>query len=169
MWYAGIGSRKTPIHILVKMTKIGEILAKKNCILRSGGASGADSAFEKGCDIQNGKKEIYLPWKNFNNNSSKLYYISDKAKQIAKEFHPTWNKLNNSAKLLHSRNVYQILGLSLNEPVSFVICYSPGTGGTEQALRIAKYYQIPIFNMFNNSWYDSFYSYISNYLALRRL
>lgn len=71
------------------MTKIGEILAKKNFILRSGGASGADSAFENGCDIQNGKKEIYLPWKNFNNNSSKLYYISDKAKQIAKEFHPT--------------------------------------------------------------------------------
>jgi hypothetical protein len=29
--------------------------------LRSGGAGGADSAFETGCDQQCGVKEIYLP------------------------------------------------------------------------------------------------------------
>ena len=46
--YAGIGSRKTPPHVLAAMTQIAEALAERGYILRSGGAGGADSAFEKG-------------------------------------------------------------------------------------------------------------------------
>ena len=73
IYYAGIGSRSTPDNVLGIMEKLGIVLAKKGFILRSGGADGADKAFEKGCDLASGQKEIYLPWKGFNGNNSSLY------------------------------------------------------------------------------------------------
>ena len=58
MHYAGIGNRKTPQACLEFMTKIGRVCAKKSLTLRSGGAVGADQAFERGCDLESGQKEI---------------------------------------------------------------------------------------------------------------
>ena len=52
--YAGIGSRETPKEILKEMTKIGQELESKGYTLRSGGAIGADKAFE-GANQNNGK------------------------------------------------------------------------------------------------------------------
>ena len=52
--YSGIGSRETPDNVLVVMEKLGAAFAKKGFVLRSGGADGADSAFERGCDSANG-------------------------------------------------------------------------------------------------------------------
>ncbi len=145
--YSGIGSRKTPDNILEMMKEIAKNLAKEGYILRSGGAEGADSAFEKGCDEVGGKKEIYLPWKNFNGNSSSLYNISKEAFELAKKFHPAWSYLKYGAKCLHSRNGYQILGLDLITPVALVVCYAKEKGGTDQALRIATSKKIPVVNL----------------------
>lgn len=57
MYYAGVGSRETPQDILNTMYKIGKYLASKGYTLRSGGAIGADTAFENGCDSVKGEKE----------------------------------------------------------------------------------------------------------------
>lgn len=46
MTYAGIGSRETPLSMLRTMTKVADMLAKKGYTLNSGGAIGADVAFE---------------------------------------------------------------------------------------------------------------------------
>ena len=49
-----------------------------------------------------------------------------------------------------ARNSYQVLGRNLDDPVEFVICWTPGgsgSGGTGQAIRIAKDYQIPVFDL----------------------
>ena len=54
-YYAGIGSRKTPHDTCDLMTKIAIALDNRGYILRSGGAKGADKAFEAGSDTQ----EIY--------------------------------------------------------------------------------------------------------------
>ena len=72
MYYTGIGARNTPDKVLDLFTNIAKYLATKDFTLRSGAANGADSAFEKGCDISNGSKEIYLPWRGFNNSKSPL-------------------------------------------------------------------------------------------------
>lgn len=148
LYYTGIGSRKTPQHILEDMVEIARNLAKQHYVLRSGGADGADSAFEKGCKLENGEMEIYLPWKNFNNNSSNLIVESEKAFEIAGQFHPRYKFLKPACKKLMARNSHQILGKDLQTPSCFVVCYSEGSGGTEQALRIAKRFNIPIFNLF---------------------
>lgn len=164
-YYAGIGSRETKPDILPLMYNIAKQCAKKGLILRSGGAHGADDAFESGCDSVNGHKEIFLPWPRFNDNPSHLYNICHRAETIAKNIHPRWEYLSQSTKKLMSRNVYQILGNDLKHPVSCVICYTPDgcetidqysirTGGTGMAICIASVCNIPIFNLKNNLRYE---------------
>lgn len=146
--YTGIGSRKTPDNSLELMIKLGNYFAKLGYVLRSGGADGADSAFEKGCDQVKGLKEIYLPWRNFNKNNSDLYISLKEAYILAEKYHPAWYNCSEGAKKLHARNVHQVLGKDLNFPSNFVVCWSNGTGGTEQALRIAREYNVKIINLF---------------------
>src|SRR5215469_13551897 len=148
--YTGIGSRKTPDNILILMKEIAYKLAKENFTLRSGGLNGADLAFEVGCDLNKGKKEIYIPWKKFNNSESLLYNIPNQSFDIAQRIHPAWEKCNHSVKKLHARNVCQILGLTLNIPSFFVICWTKNgefIGGTRTALILAKEENIPILNL----------------------
>lgn len=154
--YTGIGSRQTPEEILVHMEDMAKLFAELGFILRSGGADGADSAFEKGFDDYHdngpclGKKEIYIPWHGFNKR-----YVNDRtffeplagAARIAKEFHPNWDACTQGAKKLHARNTHQILGYDLKTPSDFVVCWTGPTGGTNQALRIARHYKVPIFNL----------------------
>lgn len=46
MRWTGIGSRETPLALLSKMTEVAEFLGKAGYVLHSGGAIGADMAFE---------------------------------------------------------------------------------------------------------------------------
>lgn len=154
-YYAGIGSRETPPGVEPMIEEVGRILSERNFVLRSGGAPGADSMFEK---YHTGEKEIYLPWKNFNNNGSDYYLdvfidrIIDKSMDIAKKHHPRWNQLSDAAKKLMCRNTFQVLGFDLETPVSFIVCWTKSgkiEGGTGQAMRIAKGLDIPIFNLYH--------------------
>lgn len=148
--YTGIGSRETPKEILSIFEYIGLWLASKGYILRSGHAAGADSAFECGCDAAGGCKEIYLPWKGFNGSDSKLILRdNDDAISIAMHYHPAFDRLSNGAKKLQARNAYQIFGYNLDTPSDFVVCWTKGgkgSGGTGQAIRIAKDNSIPVFD-----------------------
>ena len=114
MYYTGIGSRETPEEVLSLFVIVGEFLAKKGYILRSGSAQGADRAFEVGCDKVKGKKEIYLPWRRFEGSNSNLIVKNTKAFDIAKRFHPYWHNLSNGAKKLQARNSHQVLGQDLD-------------------------------------------------------
>jgi len=150
--YSGIGSRKTPLNVQKVMTQVAQDLSSQDWTLRSGGAEGADKAFELGSI----KKEIYLPWQFFNSNPSQLYSPSALATVIAERYHPAWDSLSKPAKLLMARNTHQILGQRCNNPVKFVICWTPdgaekftsaATGGTGMAIRIAIDLGIPVFNL----------------------
>lgn len=133
-------------------------MAKAGHTLRSGGAQGADRAFEIGCDYKSiGTKEIYLPVKGFQGNNSKRYNVSQEAMAIAAKFHPRWDPLPTFVKLLMGRNAYQILGANLNTPSDFMICWTLEgnvVGGTGQALRMAAYYEIPIINFGSASFVE---------------
>jgi hypothetical protein len=68
--YTGIGSRKTPENILKLMQAIGKRLGSLGIRLRSGGAEGADSAFEGGARRAFKEKHgleplIFLPYPGF--------------------------------------------------------------------------------------------------------
>lgn len=148
-YYAGIGSRETPQDVCAFFKKLGAYLANHNFTLRSGGAQGADKAFEIGCNKVNGDKEIYLPWKGFEGSNSTLYKDNPEAYIVAEKHHPYWYNLSEGARKLQARNSHQVLGEDLKTPSSFVLCWAKngsGQGGTGQAIRIAKAYDIPIFD-----------------------
>lgn len=150
--YAGIGSRSTPTDIQIHMTNIATWLELRGYILRSGGAKGADTAFEKGCV-----------------NNKEIYYAADanpEAEAIAKRYHKAWDQCGDYAKKLHARNAFQILGATLDDPVDFVICWTPDgcehhkdrtieTGGTGTAISIASANNIPVFNLANTESVNS--------------
>ena len=66
------------------------------------------------------------------------------------KYHPNWDNLSQGAKKLMARNACQVFGITGDQPVDFIICWTPNgeiTGGTGQALRIAKDFNIPVFNL----------------------
>jgi hypothetical protein len=137
--YAGIGSRSTPSDILSVMQRLASWLGARQFVLRSGGAVGADSAFALGAS--GFSSEIFRP-----------EHVSpdDAAHVLAASFHPVWPTLGAYVKALHARNGLIVLGSDLASPVSFVVCWTPsgsGSGGTGQALRIARSRSIPIFDL----------------------
>ena len=141
--YTGVGARKTPNDVLSLMYRIAIKMQHVKYTLRSGGADGADKAFEQGTSI----KEIY--------------YANDctpEAMAISALYHPAWHKCGEYAKKLHGRNAFQVLGRQLNNPSDVLICWTPdackthaqrswNTGGTGTAISIADAYKVPVVNL----------------------
>lgn len=150
-YYTGIGSRETPPEIKEVMTAIGFKLAAEGWTLRSGGAYGADQAFEEGWwdwflkqpagSLAEPRAEIFIPWNGFEDRYHggaagghivmKDKTLLEEADDIASVIHPAWNArkpdgspvLSKGMKTLHSRNCFQVLGQDLMTPSKFVVCY----------------------------------------------
>lgn len=134
-YYAGIGARQTPIWATNIMNALAIKLEQDGFILRSGGAEGADSAFERGAKT----KQIFRP-----------EHATPDSIIHAEQFHPNWDGLNDYVKRLHARNSQIILGEDLNSPVKFAICWTKDgriVGGTGQAIKVCKHHGIPVFNI----------------------
>lgn len=158
MKYTGVGSRETPRDMFDILADYAEALAWAGYTARSGGAEGADTAIEVGADRGRGSKEIFLPWRGFNKNSSSLFGVTPAAMTIASTVHPAWGRLSDAAQKLHGRNVYQILGDNLSAPSEFLICWtkdglelekerSSKSGGTATAVVLACRHKVPVFNL----------------------
>jgi len=172
MYYTGIGARKTPDTILILMNDIANELARTGYTLRSGGADGADTAFEDGCDYVDGKKEIYLPWKGFNDNPSNLYNISPEAYNAAEEIYGArWRNIGVPVMKLMARNIHQVMGEGLDKPSDFIVCWTPdgcttknkrttNTGGTGQAIAYGDINSVPTFSLKNNKDFERLMKYI---------
>lgn len=170
----GIGSRETPEEEMGLLTKVGAAVEARNGRGRTGGAGGADLAFERGFkDPRN--VDVIVPWKGFlpkgwtqrdvNNflgrdriesgPGAPVMLSWDKAREaenMAEKYHPAWDKCSRGARALHSRNMPQVLGLQLNKPTDAIVCWTvdgKATGGTGQALRIGADLNIPIGNLKN--------------------
>lgn len=154
-WYAGIGSRETPQDVKELMLVTGIALAQNGWGLRTGGAPGADTAFEAGAILGAGEIEIYLPWPGFEDRDIGEYaggrdHPTKAAYALAERLHPAWDRLSRGARALIARNGHQVLGDELDDPVKFVLCWTPGGeggGGTGQAIRVAQEFQVPVFDL----------------------
>lgn len=164
MFYTGIGSRATPSDILKEMTELAAGLAMRKWTLRSGGAEGADQAFEAGAEREQGQLRIYRAHPAplhcaYEYGGRKDYRGSAGwAWKLAEETHPRWDLCSPIARQLHARNVHQILGPTTTSiRSSFVICWTPDgaqtagecntrTGGTAMVIRIATQFSIPVIN-----------------------
>lgn len=167
--YAGIGSRSTPSDLIALMEMISKKLNDSGFLLRSGGADGADSAFEK----FSSNKEIFLPWDGFNgyqhDGESYFDYLQcpgwSIAKQSVEAFHPNPKKLSSAGRRLMARNAMQILGRDCKTPADVVICWTKDgkeVGGTSQAIRIARAKNIPVLNLGNSRTELFFHNFVTD-------
>lgn len=157
-FFAGIGSRNTPVKILAQMREIALKLSA-NYTLRSGHADGADLAFEESSVMA----EIWLPWLGFNGPSKSKEHVhivisSDdvQAFDSVRRLHPMPSNLSQGAFKLMARNYRQIIGKDAPNS-KFVICYTKDgkdSGGTGQAIRIAMENDIPVYNLFHDGIYE---------------
>ncbi len=164
VFYTGVGSQETPIPIQQMMTRCSTRLEVLGYKLRSGGARGADTAFENGV-IEVANKVIYRPDTDRGTPRPGHVIIRGEllkmATLIAADHHPKWKTLEDWQRALHTRNVFQVLGSRLDNPSKFLLCWTRDgvihgrrttakTGGTGQAIRIATSYNVPVFNL----WHD---------------
>jgi hypothetical protein len=172
-WYTGVGSRETPSDILVMMESVGYALASQGWTLRSGGAKGADKAFEDGMFRYAGldgpyswtPAEIYLPWSGYEDHyrythgglnilPSDIHFETESiAEGMAIAVHPAWEACKQGAKKMHTRNVFQVLGKTLDTPSKMLIAWTKldkagnPKGGTATAINLAKENGVETFNL----------------------
>jgi len=151
-FYTGIGAKRSPKFILLKMKRISRKLDKKGYTLRSGAAKGADSYFESGSS----RKEIFLPFKGFNDNKSKLYDIDDEYFKISSLYAKDFEKETYEEQCFIARDTQQVINNGIKS--DFVICWTRDnatnanykrkrTGGTWYAIALASYLDIPVINL----------------------
>lgn len=150
-YYTAVGSRETPCDVLDLMTRLAQKLAEIGFIGRSGGAPGADSAFEAG---MGDRKQIFLPWKGFSPFGQHQYdpTLWHRAEEIAADpkVYPGFRRIQEQARdlearglnampgprgrslnslrailKLQTRNVFQVLGPQLDTPSEFTLCWTP--------------------------------------------
>lgn len=121
---------------------------------------------------------IALPWQGFNGRYScdkDGYYLpfTPEAELIAMKHYSGWNYANSPVRSLMVRNCNQVLGMDLKHKAKFVFCLTEDgcndgdkttgkTGGTGQAIRVAKAYGVPVFNMNNDLDFNRFNSWLEN-------
>lgn len=163
MRYAGVGSRKTPNFWLMQIENFAERSADLGHVLTSGGAQGADIAFQTGMTLGRGKAVIYRPNEAFIYNDGEAighqtyHQASAYDKQadsillsVMSEQHYNAVAKRPYVHLLHLRNVYIVLGVHMDQPVDCLVCWTPGgklEGGTSTAIRIAEEHGIPVYNL----------------------
>ncbi len=151
MIIAGIGSKETPEEVCSEMNVIGAWCKEHHITIRSGHAPGADQAFETAEEYC----VAYIPWLGFekafvSNATLVLYQRNQATVDLARKYHPKYDYLSFGTKKLMERNIWQVLGEDLKTPAKAIVCWTKGAklvGGTSQALRVAKDYNIPVINM----------------------
>jgi hypothetical protein len=155
------------------MQTIAQDLAADGWTLRSGGAAGADQAFERGWwqwhqtqDVQRSSRraEIYIPWDGFNDHWATSHDGSnflenemnrDEAEGIAASVHPAWDRCSPEARRLHTRNAYQVLVNNLDTPSDMLVCWAKPVGlrgvqgGTSTSFAIARMFGVKCFNLYD--------------------
>lgn len=159
MCYAGIGNRQLldavdgdygrPVADVMRF--LATALEKVGYTLFSGGAKGADEAFESGVSDSN-HKMIFT-----------AKDATDETRTIARANKLPGKNLLGRKLDLYAREVFQIFGADQKTPVDFVLCYtrdgceshetrSEETGGTGFAIELASRNGIPVINLKNCGW-----------------
>lgn len=162
-----MGSRDSTAPVLHQMRELSTELRDSGWVLRSGYARGADRAFADAYEVPKKKwrYEIYNPepisWMpdhvhEFHDCKAFMTSeIMEEAFKIAKRIHEKWGAMGHYGKKCHARNCHQVLGANLDDPVEFLVCWTPGgekVGGTRTAIVLAEENGIPVFNMAKEGW-----------------
>lgn len=159
-----IGSREAPERIASVAIKIGRALSDRGVFAYSGGAPGMDSNFL--FDYAPERRRIILPENGFNGlysngrdiidyNEFDTHKAADEARKVAAHFddQSEWTQRR------YARNAMQILTEKLDTPTDFVLFWAVEKegcvkGGTAIAVRLARLYGVPSFNLWRSNVLD---------------
>ena len=171
--YAGVGSRATPPEVLAGMSDLARVLGDAGFALSTGGADGADRAFETGALHTDAPVTVHTPWPGYNgyrpgrDPESDIDVIHPRPgdavrgqsfEHLARKHHPAWERCRRGARALFVRNVSILAGALDDEgtvlPVRAVVAWNPNgsahgreAGGTGHTLRVAADLGIPVVNL----------------------
>lgn len=151
--YVGSGNDDTPEEVLRKFRSISKYLETKGYTLRTGINSNTDNAFSY--EIKN--KEVYIPWKNFADSPSKLYFNTQESIILALRYQPSLERAKDSAKAFCARNVRMVVGGNNKSHAKFMLTWTADgcetkrertstTGNVGLMIAIASDSGIPVFN-----------------------
>ena len=179
MIVTGIGTRYPSKQAFEMLFRIARRMALTGWELRSGGAIGCDTAWEHGF-LPSEKKEIYLSRGTFGDSAKNAACgrISDygdiwfEAEDIASKLHPRWENLSESSQALHTRNVFQVLGLDLKSRTDVVAAYAAPSGfsvkgGTATAFNLARAKGIPTYNLWTIEGQQNFFAFVLERMGLK--
>lgn len=169
-FYTGVGSRETPHDVLQLMTYTAKKIDELGYTLRSGGARGADYAFESASN----NHAIYSVSKKHIPISGKPNIIPnlEPYRELVSECCLHYKKIKNQyVKDLHTRNICQVIGHDPLEIIKsdFLICYTFNgeyIGGTTTAIRCAERFDIPVFNFGKYKTIDEMQIHLKEFLKL---
>ena len=154
--YAVICNPDCPEDVLAQMRNVGLRLDADGWTLRTAGGVGAEEAFEKSTE----NKEVYIPWRNFNNRDSKLSRNLPQANDVVRPFAPSFDTLKPAVQTIIASKAHTVLGKDLKNPVRFMLtwtldgCESAAnktakTGFAGVSIALASSLKIPVFNLKN--------------------
>ena len=150
------GNPDAPPEIIERMIQIAKRLEAMEFTVRIGGMQGIEDAIEKAIE----KKEVHLPFKDFDQKQSKFTYVSERATAVAKMFFPNWDAMKKGVQLFLAKNARVLMGQRVDSPALFFVCWTQDgvesfkdttnrTGFTGHSIAIASALGIPIFNLGN--------------------
>lgn len=162
------------IGVISKLISELSELASVEC--RSGWAPGADSAWGEELHGRNLDISFYgiIPWNGFSDmyrGDDGVVVLDDLSGLVAadiifRKVVPYYEKLKQSVRKLHTRNLYQVYGLSLSRS-SDAVFYVPNIvngkrkpGGTDVTLLYAGLLSIPSYNLLSDEDYENAQAYL---------
>jgi hypothetical protein len=153
--YAGLGDIQTPEYIIEIIRTTAILLVHDGYTCITGGCQGAEQTFANGTLVAGGSVTIHLPWQSFESawvnklpkERATIVVLQENdfdAYNSVRNFHPAYEKLTPSVRAINAR-YFNILN-----DVSFLICWTKEgqlIGSTGQAMRLATYLHIPLYNL----------------------
>lgn len=158
MPYVVTGNDRPPSEIIERLGRIVKKLGEMGYVLRVGGHTDVEKGVEQ--YLGNGKVEVHLPFRDFDNRKSKFTYTSTFITDVAKMFHTSWDGLSKGVRLFLGKNIRLIGGKDGRSRAMFLLVWSDDgaehtkdvttrTGNAGHIITAATAYRIPVINMAN--------------------
>lgn len=155
--YGVAGNENPPAQVIAAIERLVKLLEQRGYTMRSGGVRGVEDIAEKSIP-PNGKMEIHLPWRDFEQKASRYTFNSDHAKAIARMFHPAFDTMKPAGQAFLCKNARVILGNNMKSPVLFLLVWTEDgaetlvervarTGYAGHSISIAAHLGVPVFNL----------------------
>jgi hypothetical protein len=152
---ACLANAGAPQEKKVVFEKLAQFLVSRGFTVRTAGGKDGEDAFEKGAGE---KLEVHIPWKNFDGRQSAFCKTSDEAKNVVRQFSPSFESLSKGVQTIIASKAHVVLGKELNTPILFLVVWSldgaetkkectAKTGFVSTPIKIAESLKIPVFNL----------------------